>query len=234
MQIAKSTYRLSLLFSLVALSAGCASGPASIDTSADAKPTFDGLYPVINAQADEAWAIPGIDLSRYTKIMAVRTEVSYQTPTNKGQSQADRTRGGTFFIDDATRATFEALVSEVFLGELAKSERYTLVDEAGPDVLLVSGSLLDVASYVPPSHTGFNAGVAIRTIAEATLVLELRDSESGTALARSVDRRAAENYGGQLQDSNTVSNTVEVRRLLTFWAKRLREGLDGFNPPTTD
>ena len=71
--------------------------------------------------------------------------------------------------------------------------------------------------------------MAVRKVGEATLVLELRDSETGTALARSVDRRSADMYGGQLQQSNSVVNKVEVTNLLTFWAKRLREQLDEFD-----
>ena len=226
-----SALRLTVLLSVFAFAVGCTTGPAVIDTASEA--TFDGLYPVKNVKADEAWARPDIDLSQYTKIMAVRAEVQYRTAVNQGKTQADRTRGGPYFIDAATRTQFEALVSQTFREELGKSERYEMVDEPGPDVLLVSGSLLDVASFVPESPTGMNAGAAIRKIGEATLVLELRDSESGTALARSIDRRAAENYGGQMQSSNSVSNTYEVTRLLKFWAERLREGLDGFDTPDT-
>ncbi len=224
-----SAWRLSVLISVFVLAAGCATGPAVVDTSVGATATFDGLYPVKNAKADEAWARPDFDLSGYTKIMAVRANVQYRITTNGGQSNANSSRGGEYFIDAAARTRFESLVSQIFLEELGKSERYTLVDEPGPDVLLVSGSLLDIASFVPQTQTGMNSGVAIRKIGEATLVLELRDSQSGTALARSVDRRAAEHFGGQMQRSTTVSNRQEVTRLLKFWAERLREGLDGFS-----
>jgi hypothetical protein len=224
-----SAWRLSVLLSVFVLAAGCSTGPAVIDTSSEAKATFDGLYPVKNAKADEAWARADFDLSRYTKIMAVRANVQYRIVTNGGQSNAGSSRTGQYFIDAAARTRFEALASQVFLDELGKSEHYTLVDEPGPDVLLVSGSLLDIASFVPQTQTGMNSGVAIRKIGEATLVLELRDSQSGTALARSVDRRAAEHFGGKMQPSTTVSNRQEVTRLLKFWAERLREGLDGFS-----
>lgn len=224
-----SAIRLGLLITVSLFATACSTGPATIDTSPTAEVTFDGLHKVIHSKADEAWARPDIDLSGYTKIMPVRAEVNYKTATNKGQSQADRTRGGTFVIDAASRHQFEALVAEVFLGEMAKSTRYTLVDEPGPDVLLVSVSLIDVSSFVPPTPDGVGSGVAIRSVGEATLVLELRDSETGTALARSVDRRSADMYGRQLQQSNSVVNKVEVTNMLTFWAKRLREQLDEFD-----
>jgi hypothetical protein len=107
-------------------------------------------------------------------------------------------------------------------------ERFELVDEPGPDVLAVLGGLLDVVSYVPPEPIGGRSYVYLSSVGDATLVLELRDSETGTILARSIDRRAAEPIGATLQDSNRVSNAAEVRRLIRHWASRLREGLDGF------
>lgn len=210
------------------IAVGCASGPATIQTGPDAEVTFDGLHRVDNSKADEAWARPDFDISGYTKIMPVRTGIRYRRATNEGRTSMDRSRGGPYFIDDNARAKFEALVSEVFREELAKVERYTFVTEPGPDVMILSAGLIDVWSNVPPDNIGGRSDVYLRTIGEATLVLELLDSETATVLARSVDRRAAENIGGSLQESNSVSNKSEVRRLIRFWATRLREGLDGF------
>jgi len=126
--------------------------------------------------------------------------------------------GGPYFIDQNARIRFEALVAETFLQEMRKIERFELVTEAGPDVLMIRGNLLDVVSYVPADEFS-------RT---ATLVLELRDSETTAILARSVDRRAAQSAGRTMFESNRVTNASEVRRLVRFWATRLREGLDGF------
>ena len=112
---------------------------------------------------------------------------------------------------------------------MAKSEKFTIVDEAGPDVLVVWGGLLDVTSYVPPDNVAGRSEIYLSTVGAATLVLELRDSETNTILARSVDRRAAERQSGQMTSSNRVTNASEVRRLVRFWARRLRDGLDGFS-----
>ena len=139
-----------------------------------------------------------------------------------------RSQGGPYFIDDEARRQFEALVSDIFAEELQKLERFELVDEPGPDVLMVRGGLLDVTSYVPPDPIGGRSFVYLSAVGEATLVLELRDSESGTILARSIDRRAAETIGDSLSQANSVTNSAEARRLIRHWATRLREGLDGF------
>ena len=213
----------------IILSVGCATEPAAIQQGEDAEVSFDGLHKVDNAQADSAWARPDFDISSYSKIMLVGAGIEYTPETNKGRTTRDRSRGGPYFMDDATRERFEKTVQETFVEEMAKIESFTLVDEAGPDVLIVWGGLLDVTSYVPPDNLSGRSEIFLSTVGAATLVLELRDSETNTILARSVDRRAAERQSGQMTNSNRVTNTSEVRRLVRFWAKRLRDGLDGFS-----
>lgn len=206
----------------------CTSTPPSIQTGPDAEVTFDGLHKVDNSQADEAWAKPGLDLSKYTKIMTASAGIEYRPVKDRGNSSYVRRQGGPYFIDEESRDDFEGLVKTVFDEELDKIERFEIVTEPGPDTLLVAGGLLDVVSYVPPDLVGGRSEVFLSSIGEATLVLELRDSETGAILARSVDRRAAETMGGSMTRSNSVTNKSEVRRLIRFWATRLRESLDGF------
>jgi len=215
-----------LIFAVVLVA--CTTAPPTIQTGPDAELSFDGLHKVDNSQADVAWARPDFDISGYTKIWPVGAGIEYRQVKNRGRTSVDRTRGGPYFIDDKSRAQFEELVGTVFKEELEKIERYELVDGPGPDVLMVRGGLLDVTSYVPPDPVGGRSQVFLSSVGEATLVLELRDSETGTILARSVDRRAAETIGGTFTRSNSVTNSAEARRLIRFWATRLREGLDGF------
>ncbi|NOR67133.1 MAG: DUF3313 family protein [Woeseiaceae bacterium] len=207
----------------------CTTAPPTIQTGPDAELSFDGLHKVDNSQADVAWARPDFDISGYTKIWLVGAGIEYRQVKNRGRTSVDRTRGGPYFIDDKSRAQFEELVGTVFKEELQKIEKYELVDGPGPDVLMVRGGLLDVTSYVPPDPVGGRSVVFLSSVGEATLVLELRDSETGTILARSIDRRAAETIGGTFTRSNSVTNSAEARRLVRFWATRLREGLDGFS-----
>lgn len=214
---------------LATLVVACGAMPApTIDTSA--QPTFDGLYPVINSGADEAWARPDIDLSIYRRVRFVGAGVQYRPGGETSRSMRARSRSDTFFeISPEGRERFEQMVASAFLEQLEASEIFELVEEDGPDVLLVRGALLDVVSFVPPESVG-RTEVFLRSVGEATLMLELRDSMSNTVLARSVDRRAAETPSGasDLQWSNPVSNAQEVRRLARRWATSLREGLEQF------
>lgn len=214
---------------LAAVSAGCTSTPPTIQMGDDAEVSFDGLHLVDNSMADIAWAKPGFNLSGYTKLMLVGQRVEYTPADNRGRTSIERGKGGPYFIDDETRARFEELVQETFKDEISKIENFSIVDEAGPDVLMVRGALLDVTSYVPPDNYPGRTHVFLNEVGQATLVLELRDSETGAILARSVDRRSAERIAGTMTESNRVTNASEVRRLVRYWARRLREGLDGFS-----
>jgi hypothetical protein len=221
--------RVLLAAALVIVLTGCETAPATIQTGPDAELSFDGLHMVDNSKADVAWARPDFDISSYTKILLLKGTIEYRQVKDRGRSSLARSQGGPYFIDDKSRAQFEELVSEVFTEELQTIDRFEFVDEPGPDVLAIQGALLDVVSYVPPEPVGGRSYVFLSSIGEATLVLELRDSETGTILARSVDRRAAEPIGNSFSGSNSVSNAAEVRRLIRHWASRLRDGLDGFS-----
>ena len=221
-----------LLFSAAIV--GCETAPPTIQTGPDAELSFDGLHKVDNSQADLAWARPDFDISGYTKIWPVGAGIEYRQVKDRGRSSMARSQGGPYFIDDKSRAKFEEAVGKVFKEELQKIEKYELVDGPGPDVLMIRGGLLEVTSMVPPDPIGGRSYVYLSSVGDATLVLELRDSETGTILARSVDRRAAQTIGGTFQRSNSVTSSSEVRRLIRFWATRLREGLDGFAEGTAD
>lgn len=224
-----SVVHLLTTFLLAIALTGCQSTPPTIQTGPDAELSFDGLHKVDHSKADIAWARPDLDLSGYTKIMLEGPDIEYAMVKNKGKlSRIERNRGGPFFIDDKARNRFEKLVKSIFKEELHKMKRFSLVDKPGPDVLTIRGRLLDVTSYVPPEPVDGRTFVFLNTVGEATLVLELHDSQTGRILARSIDRRSAETLGGKFNISNTVTNSSELKRLIRFWASRLREDLDGF------
>jgi hypothetical protein len=175
-----------------------------------------------------AWAEPDFDLSGYWKILPVNLGIEYREVKDRGNTATARSRSGPYFIDDKARMEFEALVDEIVMEELQKSSRFEIVNEPGPGVLIVGGGLLNVTSEVPPEPIGARSRIYLSSVGEATLVLEIRDSESNRILARAVDRRAAEPIGDTFTRSNTVTNSAEVRRLIRHWAVLVREALEGF------
>jgi hypothetical protein len=211
------------------LVAGCATSTPTVDTSPEAEMTYDGLYPVKGGTADQAWARPGVDISKYSKIMLQAVGIEYRPGGESGRLAYSRARADHFEITDAQKERLKSVVQEAFVDELGRSEHFTIVDEPGPDVLLIRGALLDVVSYVPPEPMG-RGEIFLSSVGEATLVLEIRDSISEAIIARAVDRRAAEDALG-MRASNRVNNMSEVRQLTKTWARLLRERLETYAEP---
>jgi hypothetical protein len=67
-------------------------------------------------------------------------------------------------------------------------------------------------------------GIYLTSVGQATLVIELRDSQSNEVLGRAADRRAAESPFAF--DVNKVTAWSEVHRLAQAWASLLRKRLE--------
>ncbi len=222
----KRTTAAVVLLALAA--AGCTTTP-TFEEGDDAEVTFDGLHRVQGTVMDTVWARPDIDLKGYSKVMFEGVGVEFRPVAGPysgraGMSSTRTTSQTEFQLDAETQQLFKDEISAAFLDEMRKSDVFTIVDEPGPDVLLVRAGLLDVVSRVPPETIG-RSRVFIDSVGEATLVLEIRDSESNAIFARAVDRRAAER-GATMMESNRVTNRAEVRRLGRRWASSLRGGLE--------
>jgi hypothetical protein len=193
----------------------CATPNPTVDTGAASEEmTYDGLYPIRNSTADAAWARPDADISRYSKIMLQGVGIEYRPGGESGRLYHSRSSADYYEISDQQKDRFKATMREAFLKELQKSAHFKIVNEAGPDVLLIRGGLLDVVSYVPPEPVG-RSDIYLGRVGEAII-------------ARAVDRRAADNTGRPLQKSNRAMNTAEVRRVAATWARMLRERLDSY------
>ena len=203
---------------------GCSPQP-TINTSVSAERTYDGLYPIENTLVDRAWARADLDLGGYTKIKFEAAGINFRpTRTRTGSRMAHGSSETAFHISQANRERLRATFAEAFRAEMPKLERFEITDQSGPDVLLVRGALVDVVSHVPEEPID-GADIYLDTVGEATLLIEMVDSETGAVLLRAADRRAAE-YQNLNLPSNIVTNWQEVRRLADFWAGQLRQRLD--------
>jgi Protein of unknown function (DUF3313) len=221
---------IAVLVFIAASFTGCSSAP-TFQTGEDAELSFDDLTRMEGTVMDAVWARTDIDLTGYRKVMFEGVGVEYRevsgpysgrARTGTARSTSNRTE---FRLHPDTRAQFEAEITAAFREEMAASDVFEIVEEAGPDVLLIVGGLLDVVSRVPPENIG-RSRIWLDSVGEATLILEIRSSVSNSIYARAVDRRAAGSQGQTFQASSTVTNRAEVRRLGRRWGKMLRDGLD--------
>jgi hypothetical protein len=214
-----------LALSLYAGGGAAAPKQPRIETGPDAEVTHDGLVRVQKSVTDAAWVKPTLDLTPYTKLMVVSQGVAFRKLEPVSEFQARRE--SQFPVKEENKERLSRELKTAFEAELAKLERYEIVNAPGPDVLLLVGAVIDVVSNIPPdidSARYGRGGVWLTSVGDATLVIELRDSESGEILARAADRRAAESPFAF--EVNTVTAWSEVRRLASYWATLLRRRLE--------
>jgi hypothetical protein len=206
---------------LLAATAFVATATPRIQTGPSAEVTEDGLHRIDGGTLDRAWARPGIDLGKYDKIVLAPAEMAFRDVKDPGLRR-DATE---FPLDDEQKTQLQKTIHEAFSAELGKSRRFTLVTEPGPGVLEIRGAIVDVVSHVPEEPIGRGA-IYLRSLGEATLVVELRDSQTQEVLARAADRRAAESAFPTR--ASPVSTRADVRNAAERWASLLRRRLDEF------
>ncbi len=189
--------------------------------------SYDGLHRVDSKRFTLVWLDPDADWGRYTKILPGSAIFEFRAVKKTPRTTAARMASSQqeFYIEDKDHERLKEEVSKVFDDELAKNERFTHTDTPGEDVLIIRGALHDIVSRVPPEYVG-RSEIYLRSVGEATLIIEIVDAMSGEVLGRVVDRRSAERPGGQMMWSNPVTTWTEVRRLARRWATRLSDGLD--------
>lgn len=211
--------RIALVFAVIlALASGCASSPRTVRLSDET--SFDGLARVRNPRFGAVWITPELDLSGYRKVRLEGAGIEFRDVANRGT----RRSSGEFPLSESAKQRLSQIMEDAFRSELARSSQFELTEEPGPDVLTIWGGLYDVVSFVPPTTAG-RGDVWLRSVGEATLVIELRDSRSNATLVRILDRRAAQQTGSAVAVS-TVQTTAEVRQLANRWARLFRQRLD--------
>lgn len=204
----------------LAILAACNSVP-TLQSGPNAEVTFDGLVRVDNTRLDAVWIRPGIDLSAYDKLTLVGAGIKYRSV--REVRRLNLSNDSEFPLDARQRERIEESVREVFSEEMAKIDGFEITMEDGPGTLALTGTLIDVVSFVPPDRLG-NVDYYLSSLGAATLILELSDSMSGQVLARAADGRSIDVEF--VTRSNTVSNRFELERELDRWADVIRNGLE--------
>jgi len=196
----------------------CGCTPLPTQPAAQAHVYYEGLEQVDARAVDIAFVRPGIKFRAYTGLLVEEPELAFRTPDRSKQQ---------FPLTKAQKTRFRDLLAEQFRIELAKSKQLRLVEEAGPDVLRLKIRVQDIHASVPPRGIGGVglAGFALEAIGEATIVLELRDSQSEETLARAVDSRTVEGVA-IIQKGGALTRWSEVETLSERWASTVRKGLD--------
>lgn len=195
---------------LLALLAGCVVNPAPVNEN-----TADGLVRVTGGRADEVYARPGAALGHYRRVMLDSVELAFKPDWQKRHPEVT--------ADEVTRIRSQGagVFREIFGFALSTHGGYGLATQPASDVLRVSATIsdLDVAAAAGTSR------MYVVSPSDLTMILELRDSQSGALLVRALDRERGR-QAGDLRVEDAVSNSVEARKALEMWAGLLRAALD--------
>ena len=197
---------------------------AAVGADRAAEP-WDGLVEVKSKRLDAAFVAPGADFRPYTKLMVDPTQTAFHKDWMRNMN--DR-RDVSRMVDseqaqeilEAARTNFADVFHEAF-----PTAGYTIGDRPGPDVLRVSPGVINLYVNAPDVMTAGRSRSYTANAGEATLVLELRDSQSNALLGRVVDRRETRDSAG-MQMSNSVTNTADFRMLFKSWASSSVKGFE--------
>jgi hypothetical protein len=181
---------------------------------------YKNLGPGPKGGAKERWVKPGVDFSKYDKLM-IETVVFYYADDSedKGMDVAE--------MKELTDAFNQALVD-------ALQGRYPIVTEPGPDVVRIRIALTDIkkskpvvstissvvpvglaASFVKKGVTGSWSGSGA-TSAEFMAL----DSTTNDVIVVAVDRQTAEYF-------DRFSKLGSAKEAFKFWAERIPAFIDG-------
>ena len=198
-------------------------------SSAKGSVTPDGLHLVEWEPFQVTYVKPGADLQRYDKVLVQEVTVSYKRPPPAGNFEQDSI-DPNYALPDSALQSLKRYFHGAFVEALGKSKNFTVVDAAGPDVLLVSGHIVNLQIQVPPEQDQ-NPDERDYTSSpgQMTLILDARDSQSGEPLVRVGQARAIQLGDGGWYQSDPVANSAAVRQIFAGWASDLQRELDQFH-----
>ncbi len=182
----------------------------------------DGLAPREIRGLDSVTERPGVNWRDYDKVMISEVQVAF----SRGWDSRAYGRFGlepqriTKIRDDLGRLAQEAFAENLTRGG------YSVVSAAGAGVLQVVPRIIDLYVNAPPRDDLAPLYTYVLESGEMTLVLELRDSVTGTLLGRVRDRYRDPGIGVFVL-ANEVTQQAENRRVLRAWAEQLRTMLTG-------
>jgi hypothetical protein len=209
----KISIRMAIVATTLTLLSACV-----VNAPPVAEQTPDGLVRVTGRQADTVYAVRGVSLARYKRVMLDSVELAFKLDWQKRHpevSDSDVAR---------IRSQGAAVFYEIFSSALTLNDGYPITKQPGPDVLRVTASITELDVAATPGTVG-NQRMYVVSPSDLTLFMELRDSTTGALLVRAIDREKGRAVGN-LQVEGAVENSAEARRALELWAGLLRRALD--------
>lgn len=184
--------------------------------------SWDGLVEVRSRRLDSARLLPGADFRVFTRVIVEPPEVAmrrnWQRDVNAGRAASRRvTDADEQRILDAAQSNFTDIVAEAMT-----RAGLEVVTRPGPDVMKLRTAIVNIVVNAPDVMIAGRARTFTANAGEATLVIEVRDSETNELLAQVLDRRETRRNPGL---TNRVTNVADFRQLFRTWSEAMVRGV---------
>jgi hypothetical protein len=184
----------------------------------------DGLHLIKGSKVRIAYAKPGATLSQYNKVIILDCYVDFVKDWQRDYNMNELGLSGR--VSDKNAEDIKKHLGDefkkIFSEQLAK-KGHQVVEEPGPDVLILRPALLNVDVVAPDIASSSRSRTWIQSAGGMTLYLEFYDSTTGTLLARVIDPQA--DRSSFPQQASRITNKAAADRILRDWADLLAEHL---------
>jgi hypothetical protein len=196
-------------------------GPA---LAAAAPESWDGLVKVKSKKLAAVYLQPGADFSGYKRVLIDPTEVAFEKNWARNYNRGTRSLDSKVSDADVEKAVQKGALAatDIFAKAFAKAG-YPTATEAASDVLRVRTAIVNIHVNAPDIQTAGRSRTYAGEAGQASLVIEVRDSETGALLGRGVDSKVAGDNFVTLRSS--VSNRADFAALVRSWADASAKGL---------
>jgi hypothetical protein len=184
--------------------------------------SYDGLQKVKVKDIDLAYVLPGASLGAYHSVMIDPVYVAFAKNWRPTTARGFSVQASDL---DRIRTGMAKLVYDSFSKEIQRKGGFPVVTAAGPDVLRVKLSIINLIVTAPDTMSAGMGRTYVASPGQATLFAEFYDSQTGAILARVLDQQAAENGPGFAM-SNSVTNRFAAQEVTDQWARILRDRWD--------
>lgn len=178
--------------------------------------TADGLVSVYSRHLDELYLRPDAKFASYRKVLIDPVRVGFHRDWQRFGYTANAARP---VGSETVRRIASGIASDTQANvvEAFRARGYEIVSAPGPDVLRLSPVVADLYVNAPSRFSPWQERAFTREAGQAVLLLEVRDSVSGTMLGRVVHLGRAEQMG-QFARANDVSNRFWFDAVTRRWA----------------
>ena len=215
---------MNILSRIAATALVCLAGAVAQAQSSPASDS-EGLVPVKSTKLDKPWLLPAADFRPFRKVLLKQAEVAFQKNWLRDMNRSHASLAARVTDADAAKIVREARTGfdEVW-AETFKANGWEVVSAGGEDVLQVRPAVVNLYVNAPTAAAPGISRVYTVEAGEATLLLEVRDSRTGTLLGRFADRRNT-TRSSRPQLTDAVTNRAEFRSLFANWATIAAKGL---------